>query len=252
MVSRWRSRWFSTSPSGAILPEVHEELTRLWKAPFTAGTNLGAPPPSLPLMVEPLWGTRASPQWSGLWPCNCVRTAASTLRSDPCLPSRACLYSSGLTGSSYRACGEAASALRSMALLPVHQAKALKEGGHNLAVLHELPAAPDLTLRATKVTAQSLGCAMSTLVVQERHLWLCLTDMQQEKVQFLNAPMLQTGLFGDAVESFAQQFLPAQRQTEAIRQPLSLLVAVSTPLSVPKNISKERFLSLCVSRGRPW
>ncbi len=33
-------------------------------------TNLGAPPPSPPSMVEPLWGTRASPWWSGLWPCN--------------------------------------------------------------------------------------------------------------------------------------------------------------------------------------
>ncbi len=78
-----------------------------------------------------------------------------------------------------------------MALLQVHQAKALRdlhEGGHDLAVLHELRAATDLALRATKVTAQSLGRAMSTLVVQERHLWLCLTDMkEQEKVQFLNA-----------------------------------------------------------------
>ncbi len=58
---------------------------------------------------------------------------------------------------------------------------------------------------------------MSTLVVQERHLWLCLADMkEQEKVQFLNAPVSQTGLFGDAVESFAQQFSAAQKQTEAI------------------------------------
>ncbi len=54
-------------------------------------TNLGAPPPSPPSMVEPLWGTRASLQWSGLWPCNCVQTAATTLQGDPCLPSRACL-----------------------------------------------------------------------------------------------------------------------------------------------------------------
>ncbi len=35
---------------------------------------------------------------------------------------------------------------------------------------------------------------MSALVVQERHLWLCLADMEQEKVQFLNAPVSQTGL----------------------------------------------------------
>ncbi len=65
-------------------------------------------------------------------------TATTTLRGEPCLPSQACKYSSGLTGSTYRACGEAA--LYAMALLQVHQAKAprdLQEGGHDLAVLHE-------------------------------------------------------------------------------------------------------------------
>ncbi len=35
--------------------------------------NLVAPPPSPPSMVEALWGTRASPLWSGLWPCSCVQ-----------------------------------------------------------------------------------------------------------------------------------------------------------------------------------
>ncbi len=125
-----------------------------------------------------------------------------------------------------------------MELLQVHQAKALKdlpEGGYNLQVLHELRALTDLALRVTKVTAKSLGHAMSTLVVQERHLWLRLTDMEQEKVQFLNAPVSQTGLFGDTVESFAQQFSPAQRQTEAIthimrrREP-----ATSYPAAAPQ------------------
>ncbi len=175
-------------------------------------------------------------------------TVASTLRGEPCLPSRACKYSSGLTGSAYRACGEAASALHAMALLQVLQAKALRdlhEGGHDLAVLHELRAATDLALRATKVTAQSLGRAMSTLVVQERHLWLCLTDMkEQEKVQFLNAPVSQTGLFGDAVESCAQQFSAAQKQTEAIKHIMRRRkpAAASTPAAAPQPARR---------RGRP-
>ncbi len=60
-------------PPVPFFPEVHEELTRSWKAPFTARNKLVAPPPSPPSMVEPLWGTRASPLWSGLWPCNCVQ-----------------------------------------------------------------------------------------------------------------------------------------------------------------------------------
>ncbi len=165
-------------------------------------------------------------------------TAATTLRGDPCLPSRACKYLSGLTGSACRAWGEAASALHAMALLQVHQAKALKdlhEGGHDLAVLHELRAATDLVLRATKVTA---------LVVQERHLWLCLADMkEQEKVQFLGAPVSQTGLFGDAVESFAQQFSAAQKQTEAIKHIMCRRKpAASTLAAVPQPARR---------RGRP-
>ncbi len=58
--------------------------------------------------------------------------------------------------------------------------KALRDmhgGGYDPEVLRELRTAPDLAPRATKVMARSLGRAMSTLVVQERHLWLCLVDI---------------------------------------------------------------------------
>ncbi len=125
-----------------------------------------------------------------------------------------------------------------MALLQVHQAKALRdlhEGGHDPGVLSELRTATDLTLRATKVTVRSLGRAMSTMVVQERHLWLCLADMKEvDKAWFLNALVSQTGLFGDAVENFAQQCSAAQKQTEAIRHILPRrAAAASTPPPPP-------------------
>ncbi len=210
---------FQRPPPVPFFPEVHEELTRSWKAPFTARNKPCGSSPLTTLDGGAALGYTGIPSVERSVAMQLCPTVASTLQGEPCLPSRACKYSSGLTGSAYRACGEAASALHAMALLQVHQAKALRnlhEGGHDLAVLHELRAATDLALRATKVTAQSLGRAMSTLVVQERHLWLCLTDMkEQEKVQFLNAPVSQTGLFGDAVESCAQQFSAAQKQTEA-------------------------------------
>ncbi len=110
MVSRWGSHWFSAPPPVPFFPEVHEELTRSWKAPFTARNK------------------------------SCISSALTTL-----------------------------------------------DGG----------AALDLALRATKVTAQSLGCAMSTLVVQERHLWLCLADMKEhEKV-------------GDALRQRCRELCPA-------------------------------------------
>ncbi len=178
----------------------------------------------------------------------CPRTA-STWCGNPLLPSRACRHSSALTGSAYAACGETASALHAMALLQVHQAKALRdlhEGGHDPGVLSELRTTKDLALRVTKVTARSLGRAMSTMVVQECHLWLCLADMKEaDKARFLNAPVSQTGLFGDAVENFAQQFSAAQKQTEAIRYILPRRAAAAStrpPAAVPRSTRR---------RGRP-
>ncbi len=110
----------------------------------------------------------------------------------------------------------------------------------------ELRTAMDLALRAAKVTTRSLGRAMSTMVVQERHMWLCLADMREaDKARFLNAPVSQTGLFGDAVENLAQQFSAAQKQTEAIRRILPrCAAAASTRPLVVVPLSTHR-------RGRP-
>ncbi len=102
-----------------------------------------------------------------------------------------------------------------MAILQVHQAKALKrvhEGSTDLGLMQELRSETDLALRAMKVTVRSLGKAMSTLVVQECHLWLNLAEMKNvDKARFLDAPISQGGLFGDIVEGFAQQFLASSR-----------------------------------------
>ncbi len=62
----------SAPPSGAILPEVHEELTRSWR--HLSWNKSCSSPPSAPSMLEPLWGTRASPRWSGAKTCTRVVT----------------------------------------------------------------------------------------------------------------------------------------------------------------------------------
>ncbi|MGL5500031.1 MAG: hypothetical protein ACRDCK_02595 [Plesiomonas shigelloides] len=120
-----------------------------------------------------------------------------------------------------------------MAILQVHQAKVLKElheGSSDPGVFQELRAATDLTLRVTKVIAHDLGQTMSTLVVQERHLWLDLAEMKDAvKVRFLDAPIYQAGLFGDTVEDFAQQFSAVQKQTEAISHILPWREAAPVP-----------------------
>ncbi|KAL0169952.1 hypothetical protein M9458_034548, partial [Cirrhinus mrigala] len=54
---------------------------------------------------------------------------------------------------------------------------------------------------------------MSTMVVQEHHLWLNLAEMRDaKKVRFLDAPISQAGLFGETVEDFAQQFSTVKKQ----------------------------------------
>ncbi len=93
-----------------------------------------------------------------------------------------------------------------MELLQVRQDKALKvlhEGGDPV-VLKELQTATDLVLWAKKVTTCLMGHAMSKLLVQVRHLCLCLVDMRDtDKTLFLNSPMSQSGLFDDTVKRFA-------------------------------------------------
>ncbi len=114
-------------------------------------------------------------------------------RNRPRLPSKACKLTATLVAKAYSAAGQAASVLYAMAILQVHQAKALKQvhmGNTDPGLMQELRTVTDFALRATKVTAWSLGTAMSTMVVQERHLWLNLAEMKDvDKARFLDAPI---------------------------------------------------------------
>ncbi len=93
-----------------------------------------------------------------------------------------------LAAKAYSAAGQAASALHAMAIRQFHQAKALKQvhkGSTDPGLMQELHTATDFTLRATKSHS-----AMSTMVVQERHLWLNLAEMKDvDKARFLDAPI---------------------------------------------------------------
>ncbi len=231
-------------PPVPVFPEVHEEVTRSWKAPFSARNR-----PSASSVLTTLDGGAAQgyvevPPVERAIAMQLCPQGAAAWRGNPRLPSRACKFSSALTAKAYGAAGQAASALHAMALLQVHQAKALKQ--LHPGVMQELRTATDLALRATKVTARALGQTMSTLVVQERHLWLTLADMREsDKHRFLDSPISQAGLFGEAVEDFAQQFSAAQKQTEAFRHILPRRsAAVSTPPPAAAPPSARR-------RGRP-
>ncbi|XP_057179662.1 uncharacterized protein LOC130547610 [Triplophysa rosa] len=203
-----------------FFPEVHEELAKTWNAPFSARTRQTGSVALSSLDGGAARGYVDVPQVERAVAVHLCPQAASTWRGRPKLPSKACRTSASLVSKAYTAAGQAASSLHAMAILQVHQAKELKEiheGKTDPGLMQELRTATGLALRATKVTARALGRALSTMVVQERHLWLNLAQMSDaEKVRFLDAPIAQGGLFGDTVEDFAQQFSTVKKQTEAI------------------------------------
>ncbi len=198
-----------------FFPEVHEELTSSWMAPFTARSRSSTSSVLTTLDGGVARGYAGIPQVERAVAVHLCPRNAATWRNRPRLPSKACKLTAALAAKAYSAAGQAASALHAMAILQVHQAKAFKqvhEGSTDPGLMQELRTATDFALRATKVTARSLGKAKSTMVVQERHLWLNLAEMKDvDKARFLDAPISQGGLFGDTVEGFAQQFWTGPR-----------------------------------------
>ncbi len=164
-----------------FFPEVHEELTGTWEAPFTARNRASGLSSLTTLDGGAAKGyTRIPPVERAVAMQLCPN---STWRGEPSLPCGPVSTRRTLPAGLTRPVGKP---LPPMALLQVHQAKAmrdLQEGGHDPQVHHELRAATDLAHRVTKVMTRAVGRAMSTLVVQERHLWLCLTDMRDTDSQ---------------------------------------------------------------------
>ncbi len=127
-----------------------------------------------------------------------------------------------------RRLGQAASALHSMAVLQVFQAKMLasEDAGLNAASLRDPRSATDLALRAIKATAQ---------VVLEHNLWFTMTEMKEaDKVPFLAAPVSSGSLFGPAVEGFAEHFTEAQKSSQGMQHFLPKCTSSSAASSHPR------------------
>ncbi len=183
-----------------FFPEVHDELTRSWRAPYSARLRTSA--------SSALKGYERMPQLDESVAAHLCPPTAIGWKAKASHPSKPCRTTSALAGRSYASAGQVASALHSMAVLQVYQAKllsAVDESEPDPATLRELRSATDLALRATKATAQAIGRSMASLVVLERHLWLTLTEIKDaDRVSFLDAPISPSGLFGPAVKGFAE------------------------------------------------
>ncbi|KAL0203138.1 hypothetical protein M9458_001156, partial [Cirrhinus mrigala] len=148
--------------------------------------------------------------------------AASSLKA-LVLPSKPLRVTSALVGKGYAAAGQAGACLHTMSVLQAYQADLLKELDEGAEIsdcdISELRRTADLSLRATKETARAIGRSMASLVAAERHLWLTLSDMKEkDRVFLLDAPLLPSGLFGDAVNAVVDRYQEARKQAAAFQR----------------------------------
>ncbi len=152
--------------------EVHDELTKSWRAPYSSHIRPSASSALTSIDGAEEKGHEHLPPLDESVAAHLCPPMAIGWKARTSHPSKPCRATSALAGCTYVAAGQAASALHSMAVLQVFQAKMLasEEAGLNAASLRDLRSATDLALRATKATAQAIGRSMSSLVVLECHL----------------------------------------------------------------------------------
>ncbi len=125
----------------------------------------------------------------------------------PVLPTKPLWTSSALVGKAYTAAGQAD------LLKEMDEGEDIKNDD-----IAELCRATDLSLRATKETTRAIGRSMAALVAMERHLWLTLSQMNdKDRVFLLDAHILPSGLFGNAINTVVDRFQEAKQQATAFQ-----------------------------------
>ncbi len=159
------------------------------------------------------------------------------------------------TAEAYRAAGQAASALHAMALLQTYQAKAFKhlyEGSSDQGLMQELRTATDLALVQRK-SQRGPSVRRCPLWWSRNDLWLDLADMgESDKHCFLDSPISQAGLSGDAVESFAQQFSIAQKRADTFCPGGPLLSSPCRRVAAPLPARRRGRLPAAPSLAPAW
>ncbi|ROL44250.1 hypothetical protein DPX16_4319 [Anabarilius grahami] len=224
--------------SAPFFPEVHQELTKSWRAPYSARLHTTHRSALTAVDGSEQKGYEHLPPLDEAVAAHLCPPVAVGWKTKRALPSKPCRTTSTLAGRAYTSAGQAASALHTMAIFQVFQAKLLRsldESGVDEPAFRDLRSATDLALRATKATAQAIGHSMASLVVLERHLWLNLTEIKDlDKTAFLDAPVSPSGLFGPAVDGFTKRFTAAQKSSQAMRHFLPKRSSSASAVSRPR------------------
>ncbi len=220
------SLWWSAMEYRRCQPpffgDLHQEISRSWKQPFSSHLINAAAADFTNLVGSVEQGYTAMPVVEDTLASHLSPSLAPSWKSRPLLPTKPCRTTSALIGKSYIAAGQAGMALHTMAILQAYQADVLKEmdegTGLTPEAVKELRRATDLALRANKHTARAVGRSMAGSVAAERRLWLNLTEIREREVFLLDAPISQSGLFGEAVSSVVEKFRSAKTQSAALKQ----------------------------------
>ncbi len=225
--SKLDERFLLTKPlpprqSLPFFPDLHTEVSRSWKKPFSA--RLYIPASDYYDNVAGLGdcGYRAMSRVEQTLASYLSPSVASSLKA-PVLPSKPLCTTSALVGKGYTAAGQAGACLHTMSVLQAYQADLLKELDEGKQIksddIVELRRTADLALRATKETARAIGRSMAALVAAERHLWLTLSGMKdKDRVFRMDAPLAPSGLFGDTVNSVVDRPQEARKQAAAFQR----------------------------------
>ncbi len=204
-----------------FLPDLHAEVEREWKKPFSARihrfqhtsyANVEGMRENGYERMPPVEETLASYLSVG---------ETSSLKA-PSLPSKPLQETSRLNGKAYAAAGQAVASLHTMAVLQAYQADLLKDldkcQGLSPDEVAELRRTTDLALRATKQAATAMGRSVAAMVVMQRHLWVNLADIgRKEKGFLLDAPVSPSELFGTSVETVVEKFKEAKARSAAFK-----------------------------------
>ncbi len=140
-----------------FFPDLHQEISRSWKQPFSSCLTNAAAADFTNLVGSVEQGYGAVPAIKDTLAAHLSPTSAPSWKSRPLLASNSCRTTSALLGKSYMGAGQAVMAFHAMAILQTYQAEVLKEMDERDSVtpkaVKELRRATDLALMLLSIAS---------------------------------------------------------------------------------------------------